>query len=108
MIKISNIFILFIFFFAISFIAKADELDDYKIKIKNENVKTFYENVVRRRYSSQDIIDSLIGMSGAAPIGTIRSFVNSNKNNREGKEYEIDACATKACVDKILRNLNHD
>jgi len=91
----------------ISNISFSEDIGEYKKRIKEENIKTFYKNHLIHSYSFEDIINSLIGVSGSVPIGNIRAFVNQNKVNRELKESEIDACPTRECIDAILGVMKH-
>lgn len=97
--------ILFFIIFLFSMPAIVVALEGYKEKVKSENLSIYYRNRIQREYSIEDIVNSLVGVSGSVPIGQIRSFINEVNQDRRNKESEINAATTHEEVNRILGDM---
>lgn len=81
------------------------DLDEYKAKVKNENLKTFYDEEVKMNYSDKEIMYS--GVDANLKKAEIKKFIQDVSQDRASKEAEIDAAKTKEEVDAILGVMTH-
>ena len=82
------------------------DLNEYKAKVKKENLKFFFTEAVNRKYSMEDKVNALLGI-GENP-GIIKAHIQKLKADQMNKEAEIDACNSIEEVNAILGVMKHD